>query len=195
MSYSFHPIAVSVAAIKKACGSKDRKLVEKVIEKFGGQFPGIDELDEDAVPMAQAVEELVMGAKRNEDSGFKYGYALKFICECLGKVLSNEHWSGADWDWVETVDRALTDAGIDKKLFRLNPHLTGRGAPITLPRIDDFPAVGYVLEAEMAKILGALTKSTIESIKDEEIAESLASLRDWLEECVRTHKDLVCFYH
>lgn len=195
MSFTFHPFAVSIAAIKKTCGSKDAMLIEKLVKKFGEQFPGIDELDEDAVSMPKAIEDLVMGAKLNEDSGFKYGYALKFLCEQLGKPLPNELWSGARWDWVEDVDAALTDAGIDKKLFRLDPHLTARGAPVTLPKINDFPAIGYVLDAEFAKILPALPKSGDNSIKDEEIAESLGQLRQWFEECARTHMDLICFYH
>ena len=195
MSYTFHPVAVSVATIKKTCGSKDAKLIEKLVKKFGERFPGIDELDEDAVTMSKAIEDLVMGAKLNEDSGFKYGYALKFLCEHLGKPLPNEFWSDAGWDWVEDVDATLADAGIDKKVFRLDPHLTARSAPVTLPKINDFPAIGYVLAAEIAKILLVLPKSGDDAIEDEEIAQSLGQLREWFEECARTHMDLVSFYH
>ena len=195
MSYTFHPFAVSVATIRKTCGSKNKKLIEKLVEEFGEQFPEFDELDKDAVSMSKAVDDLVMGAKLNKDSGFKYGYALKFVCEHLGKPLPNEFWLDAGWDWVEDFDAALTDAGIDKKLFRLDPHLTARGAPVTLPKINDFPAIGYVLEAEIAKIHPALPKSGDDSIKDEEIAETLGQLREWFQECARTHMDLICFYH
>ncbi len=195
MSYAIHPYAVSVSAIKKCIGSRDARLVKELTRKFADEFAEIDELDEDAIPMERALSRLVMGEKLGESYGYKYGYALKSLCEHLGNMLNNEHRSALGWEWIEEVDSALAELGVDKKIFRVDPHLTTRGAPIPLPRIDDFPAIGYLLEAEMPKVLMEFAKFKDAEIEDEEVRDSISEMRTWLDRCTRTHKDLVCFYH
>ena len=71
----------------------------------------------------------------------------------------------------------------------------GRGAPIELPPIDDFPAIGFLLEAEMAALAGELAKTDrLQAEEDEEVREALDEVRTWFDTCVRSHRDLVCFY-
>jgi hypothetical protein len=163
--------------------------------RFRDEFDEVDELDEDAIPVERALSQLVMGEKFDERFGFKYGYALKFLCEHCGKMLTNEHWSALGWDWIEDVDNALANLGIDERVFRVDPHLSTRGSPIPLPRIDDFPSIGYLLEPEIAKVRIEFELLKDAGIEDEEIRESVGEIRKWLDRCTRSHEDLVCFYH
>lgn len=195
MSYAIHPYAISVAAIKKCVGSYDARLLKKLNRQFRNEFGEIDELDEDAIPVEQALSHLVMGGQLDERSGFKYGYALKFLCEYFGKMLTNECWSSVGWDWIEEIDNALADVGVDGKAFRVDPHLTTRGAPIPLPPIADFPAIGYLLEGEMADVVAELEQLEDADNENDEIRDSIDEARKWFNLCSRTHKDLVCFYH
>lgn len=195
MSYAIHPVAVSISTLKKNVGSRDRKLVDVLVREFRERFPDLDDLDEETVPMKQAVEHLIMGEKLDQDSGFKYGYALECLCKHVGQALTNQYWSGGGWDWIETFDDALNGAGVPKKVFRLNSQLISRGSPIPLPAIADFPSIGFLKESEMSAILSGLPKPGDNKIDNKEVVESLKELREWLDECVRTHRDLVCFYY
>ena len=195
MSYAIHPYAVSVDAIKKTLGSNDRRLLKKLIKRFRGDFPGIDELNDEAVTVEKAISDLIMGAQLDESSGFKYGYALKFLCEDLGAMLTNAHWSAMGWDWIEDVDAELNRLGLDADTFRVEPHLTTRGAPISLPQINDFPSIGYLLEAELAKASLAFADIKYDGLMDDEIRDSITEIRKWFDTCPRKHVDLVCFYH
>ena len=64
-----------------------------------------------------------------------------------------------------------------------------------MPSIEDFPSIGYLLEAEIAKIAIELAQLKDADIEDGEIRESVGEIRKWLDRCTRSHKDLVCFYH
>lgn len=195
MSYAIHPYEVSVAAVKKCIGSRNKRLLKKLNRSFRTFFDELDEIDEDAVPMKKALTQMIMGEKLDENSGFKYGYALKFLCEHVGNMLTNEYWTAMRWEWIEQVDGALAALRIDEKVFRVDPHLTTRGPPIALPEINDFPSIGYLLEAEIAKAAVELGHVSDTDIDDEEISESVGEVRKWLDRCSRSHKDLVCFYH
>lgn len=198
MSYAIHPYAVSVAELKKSVGSKDAKLLEKLRKEFRRELKDdADDLDEDEgeISLDQALEHLINGGELNEQFGYKYGYALKLFCEHFGDLLNNDKWAALDWDWIVTVDEALSDADVDAKVFRMGPHLTTRGAPIKLPDIDDFPSIGYVLESEMANIIEALSAATPKAIDDEEISDSIEQVKKWLNESAGSHRDLICFYH
>jgi len=198
MSYGIHPYAVSVAEIKRAVGSKDAKLLKTLRKEYRRELKDdADDLDADEgeISLDLALEHLINGDELNEHFGYKYGYALKLLCEHFGDLLNNGKWSALGWDWIETVDEALSDAGVDAKVFRMDPHLTTRGAPIKLPDIDDFPSIGYVLESEIAKIIEALRPATPKAIDDEEISDSIEQVRTWLNTAAGSHRDLVCFYH
>jgi len=63
------------------------------------------------------------------------------------------------------------------------------------PRIDDFPSFGNLLEAEIVKASVELARFKDANVEDDEIHESVGEIRQWLDRCARSHKDLVCFYH
>ena len=68
-------------------------------------------------------------------------------------------------DWFEEVDGALEEVGVAEDTFRTWNQLAWRGAPIELPPIDDFPAIGYLRAAEIGAVAGELSK--VESLDGE----------------------------
>lgn len=195
MSYAIHAFAVPASALEKAAGSKNRRLLKKVVAKSRDDFEEIDEFEEEVASVEQTLSDIVNGADRDEDAGFKYGYALKFLCEHLGRMLPNDAWCSIRGDWIDTVDEALDDAGVDRDLIRIADHLVGRGAPISIPPIDDFPAIGYLSESECGRAAAELTPERLATVEDEDTRMSIGQVSSWIDQCIRKHCDLVCFYH
>ena len=199
MSYCVHPVAVSLRKLEKALGSGKTRLLKKIAQRNSSDFDEIDEIDdddevdEDGVTTPDALSHLIMGQPLNERYGFKYGYALLFLCEFLGDTLSNNGWCAMRSAWFDEVDDVLEQAGIEENVFRTYEHLIGRGAPVALPMIEDFPTIGFIRNEEMPAIAAALTTSGIDP--DDEVGESLQEVVSWLEHCQRKKLDLVCFYY
>ena len=121
---------------------------------------------------------------------------FRYMFEHLGEFLPNRHWSAMRGDWFEEVDGALEELEVAEEVFRTWLHLAGRGAPIELPPIDDFPAIGYLREAEIAGVAIELEKvDRLDAEEDTDVRESLNEVRAWLKTCARSHRDLICFYH
>jgi hypothetical protein len=198
MSYAIHPIAVSLLTVQKSLGSKSAKLSANIRTQHKRRFADDEEeldREEKETSLAEALGHMIDGGKYDERYGHKYGYALEMICEHFGERLPNRCWSATGSDFLEAVDEALQTAGIDNKAFSVYGHLCGRGAPLKLPPIGDFPDIGYVRESELAKALEALAPGKLKTIDDEEARASLAEARGWLDHCARGHLDLVCFYY
>lgn len=194
MSYAIHAYAVSLGTLKKSVGSQKGRLVKKLHREFGSDFEEIDELDEDAVPVQQAISDLVMGEAQDADSGFKYGYALEFLCRRFGEWLPNRHWSAMRWEWIEEVDAFLAEAGVGEAALRVGHHLVGRGSPIPIPAIDDFPAIGYLSHAEIVAVAPAV-KALVDADPDsDDTHDAVAEMYGWFDHCLRGSVDLVCFY-
>lgn len=195
MSYGIHPYAVNLRKLHGLLGSRKARLLATLQKQFHDDCIEIDECDEDLTPTSTALEHLVMGGALDEEAGFKYGYALKFLCEHLGRFLSNTKWSAMRWSWFETVDQALAEAGVSESLFRSGLHLATRGTPgIGLPDIDDFPSIGHFTFEEMPPVENAL-RSVLGQIEDDEIVESLQEILEWLAFCQKKRLALICFYH
>lgn len=195
MSYGIHPYAVNLGKLHGLLGSGKRRLAAKLGKQFRDECLEIDEFDEDFLSTESALEHLLMGTALNEEAGGKYGFALKFLCEHLGIFLSNANWSAMRGDWFESVDEALSEAGVPEDLFRSGHHLITRALPILqLPLIEDFPAIGHLTSEEMPTIGDAL-RTAITQIEDEEIVESLQEVLGWLEICQKKRLALICFYH
>jgi hypothetical protein len=102
---------------------------------------------------------------------------------------------------VQEVDSLLKKAGVSPKLFSATKTLLERGAPVQMPKPDEFPAIGYVERSEIGKLLEALDDNKIQpaiesSSKDiqEWLTEAMAELRSWLEASAKADRDLICFY-
>src|SRR5262249_44341093 len=168
--------------------SKDKRLVNALVKKYGDEFEQFDEMaadsgddegGEEALTMQSALTQLVMGEEYNEEVGFMYGYALEFVCRHFGEELPNERWSAmpSGSQWARTVDRGLKAAGVPESVLRVGKHLMYRGAPIAIPEIEDFPGIGYLKLKEVKAAQKALGQAKLASVKDEEVLASLQELQ------------------
>jgi len=134
MSYTVCPYLVSIDELKKAVGSKDRKLAQAVLNHIKERN---ETLDEDEWNTTATVKALVNGNLENDKiEGFQYGYALEAFCAYLGKredvealesVRSSSEFSDY-WSWLFA----------DQPLIPFNGYDGG-----------DFPAIGYLYRADI----------------------------------------------
>ncbi len=198
MSYGIVPIGVSLEKVKRAIGSKDEKLLMAIRRDFRSRFDQDAEdfdADEGELALEDAVKRLVVGDKLGDKFGHKYGYALEILCLYFGEHLSNSEWSAIKWEWIEEVDKILKEVGVKADVFSISKRLVGRGAPIAIPKIDDFPSIGYLLEAEISKVIAEFTGSNSSKIDNKEVVKSIVELKTWFDQCTKTHRDLICFYY
>ena len=207
MSHGVTPFAVSLPQIRKVVGSRSKSLLLELREEFEDELQQdreeVDEANEDdefdpELALDAALRHLIMDEERWDYEGAKYGYAIEMLCSFYGDFLPNDHWTGIQMAWAETVNDALLEIGVPSETFSIFSHLLYRGSPVDIPEIDDFPFIGYVKQAEIPAILNALTDerfATISHEDTEEIRISLEQVREWLETCQRDKSDLVCFYY
>jgi DNA integrity scanning protein DisA with diadenylate cyclase activity len=203
MSYTLSPIAVKLDEVNAVFGSKNKKLLAQLVKEFADDFEQIDSMatdyvDEDegeaAFTCEQALTHMIMGEEYvEEEFGFVYGYSFEFLCRHFGDSLSNDNWSAMRYAWAERVDQELKALKIGEKTLRI-VRLMERGAPVTLPDIDDFPGIGYMTLKEIESALNVLTPEKLATIKDKEVQDALTEVRGWLETCVNKKCDLICFY-
>jgi len=205
MGYILTATAVDLSKISAALGSKDKRLVRALIKKFGGELEQFDEMavdlgdDEDggeALTMRAVLTQMVMGEEYDQERGFMYGYALEFLCRHFGGGLPNEQWSAmpSGSEWVKTVDRGLKAAGVPENALRVEKHLMYRGAPITIPEIEDFPGIGFLNLKEVKVAHQAVGQAKVAAVKDKEVLGSIQEIQSWLQTCADSGRDLVCFY-
>jgi hypothetical protein len=164
-----------------------------------------EEVDDDEprreVSTGAALVHLIMGGNTDPSLGFKYGYALYCLCRTLGDFQVNGSWSAIrsrTFDWYNAF---LKKAGVKPKEFAVDAFLTERGPPVKMPRPDDFPSIGYLDRDEIPAVLSLLDPSRLDPVLAKQKGENrewlegaTAELRSWLETCVQTRRDLVCFY-
>lgn len=203
MGYGIMPFAVDLPKMIAVVGCRDQQLIDDLLDEFEDHFEEFDEMAADAsddeegaqpLTMRTALTQMVMGLPYNEDLGFMYGYALELLCRFFGEMLSNRHWVPISSDWPEQADEALKKAGIDANVFSML-RLMYRGEPVPVPRIDDFPGIGYLTRDEIATALGPFGAEVPAGVADDQLAESLDEARGWLVTCAESGRDLVCFYH
>jgi hypothetical protein len=205
MGYILTATAIDLGKVSDALGSKNRRLVSVLVKKFGDEFEQFDEMAADfgddeagevALTMRTALAQMVMGEEYNEELGFMYGYALELICRHFGEELLNQHWSAmpSGSEWAKTVDRGLKAAGVPESVLRVQKHLMYRGAPIAIPKVEDFPSIGYLKHKEVKAAQKALGQSKLAAVKDEEVLASIQEIQNWLQTCADSGRDLVCFY-
>ncbi|MFI5540886.1 hypothetical protein ACIA5H_31310 [Nocardia sp. NPDC051900] len=138
-----------------------------------------------------ALRELFFSEKHSGSDGAPYGMALQILCARFGGALSNRAWYPISTSWFDKVGDVLDGLGID-----LDPHhLAFSGSPISLPEIEDFPAIGHFTRAELEPVARAFAAADLSGIGDEELFESVTELRDWVHWCVDNDLDLVSFHY
>jgi hypothetical protein len=166
------------------------------IEEAGGDEPRRE------VSTGAALVHLIMGGNPDPSLGFKYGYALFHLCLTLGDMPEEyDSWCSIRSRTLDLFDAFLKKAGVPPKTFAVNAFLVERGPPVEMPRPDDFPAIGYLDRDEIPAVVDLLDPARLGPVlakqKGEErewLEGATAELRSWLETCVRTKRDLVCFY-
>lgn len=152
---------------------------------------------------AEALRHLIMGEECDRRVAFKYGYVLESLCRHFGEVLPHDNWCDlrSGQGWFQELDDTLRLAGVPTEVFSISGRLVERGSPIPIPKIRDFPFIGYLLVAEIEQLLEALGKARIDDIGEEEeeeeepwLPEGLNDVRCWLRTCAESRRDLACFY-
>jgi hypothetical protein len=185
----------------------DPKAADKWLdEALSSDDDDVDDVEEAREPRRElstgaALVHLILGGTPNPSVGFKYGYALFHLCLTLGDVPDHDAWCSIRSQTLDGVDAFLKAAGIKPKAFTVDKFLINRGPPVTMPRPDDFPSIGYLDRDEVTAVLAMLDPARLDPVlaaqsarKREWLREMTAELRSWLETCARTKLDLVCFY-
>ena len=207
MSYGITPYAVSLPQILKVVGSRSKSRLLELREEFEDELledreaveeANLDDEFDPELPLDDALRHLIMVEELWDYEGSKYGYAVEMICSFYGDFLPNDHWTGIQLTWAETVDDARSDAGISPEVFSIFGHLFERGSPVEIPEFDDYPYIGYVKRSEIPEILALMTDELFAAVNHDDAAKirtALEQIREWLETCQREKSDLVCFYH
>lgn len=209
MSYAVTAIAVDLDRVRAALGSKDKTLLAHLRETSADDLEQVDDMladhtdsseDENGDPLpplttADVLRHFVMGEpyRDGDGTGFAYGYCFEALCKHFGDRLDNDHWSGMRDAWFDAVQEALGHAGVSEKQFSIR-QLVNRGAPVELPEIDDFPGIGYLTKAEIAGARDVLARADLTKVENGEAVEAIEQVREWLEECTASGRDLVCTY-
>lgn len=204
MGSTLVPIAIELGRLDAALGSGDERLLSAVLGRYRGEIEPIDDMaaeffeDEDVdgvFTVRDALRQMVMGEeyRRERGLGFVYGYTLHFLCLHLGEELPNGWWrTTSGWPVKQRVDQALAAAGVAEGVLRTR-LLVGRGPPVPLPEIEDYPSVGYLRVGEARVALTAVPEDGVAAVGDPDIRGALGVLRGWLSACVESGRDLICF--
>jgi hypothetical protein len=165
---------VDLAKLRAAVGSKDAKLVESVRKKDPKKFNSGRDL-----ALGQALTQLVMGETPGKRETHQYGYAMEMLAKHLGKPLRLDLWSGVRWD-------AMEDSGV--------APIMQNGSPVKLPKIPDFPVIGFLERDKIADMVGKMGDEGLTN-EDEELEELLKEFEGWLRTAAKAKQDLLLFYY
>src|SRR5687768_10056766 len=113
MSSAINVYAVPVGRLAEVVGSRDRAVIDAIVEGQADFLESIDNIHEEAeMSCAEAVAELINGEVSEDGPGYLYGYALEAICRHVGEELPNMGPISGSSDWIEEVDGVLEGKGI-----------------------------------------------------------------------------------
>jgi hypothetical protein len=179
--------AVDIDQLVTLCGSGDNARRRAICGRFREDISRSNDSlgcsnERGAPSIFTAIEHLVMGSPLTLQ-GHLYGYGFKYIVEFFGRFLDNSDFYPTSFDHVQqTVDPALAEIGATLRMS----DLLFRGAPVTFPRPDDFPVIGYWKADEVAQNADVLRSGT---------TRELQSLARWLEQARAERRGIVSFYH
>jgi hypothetical protein len=193
MSYGFMVYSVDLDKFTAAFGSKDDKLRRMISGRFKGEFKSYDEdRDEGALPLRDALRQLIMGDALDPRSGSTYAYACKLVCEHFGKFMPNAPLLPIRLQFIDDVDDALREMGVFEVVSL--SKLAYRGLPLDLPPPDDFPMTGHMTSAEVRIARERLDAATYGG-DHRDIAEAIDCIRDWLQAASDRGHAMVSFVH
>lgn len=177
MSYVVSPYLIDLTKLRTAIGSANAFLVDDVAEDNPDDF---DTGSNDEISLRQALTHLVFGNRLDERMAHRYGYALERLCRHLGTRLDSGLWDAVRW-------RTLEATGLDR-IFEES------GSPVPLPRIPDFPGIGYISVEQLSAALREAENQQRDS-GDADLRDLLTEFKSWLEEAAQRRRSLVLFYY
>ncbi len=182
MSSTISVYAVSLDRLKQVVGSGDQGMIDAIVDARQDFLSTIDDIDDEAeFTCADAVADLVNGETTEDVAGYLYGYALEAICAYIGEELPNICGiAGGATAWMKEVDSLLESKGVP---VRLNTLVFG-GSPIPIPEPDDAPFIGEWSASDVPPALAAFRSLNLIGV-DDEMAETFAQIRGWLDEAAK----------
>jgi len=179
MGYQTKMLAIDLAALRGAVGSKDSALLTQLTDESTERLASHDEWFEDEIAagapsLLDALRALIEGDTLDEKHGFAYGYALEMLCDKLGTEIGDP----------ESIPAFFSDLKIKTALAEGDHRL-----PVPIPKPKDFPGIGYLTRDEMQQEIEAF--AAVEAKYDESDPEAcfIAALR----EACEMERDLVTF--
>lgn len=175
-------------------------LVKKASPAAATQKPTHPQPTEEPTPEL-LLKHLVFGLPKFHGGYSMYGYQFRWLVSHLGTELDAGAFESmrSSSGWTETVGKALVGAGMPKTTFEFDKTMTGRGAPIPMPPMVDFPYIGYLEAAEVKSVLEALkgvdTAKFVELTGEPEYGQkAINNLQGWLTEAAAANQGIVAFY-
>jgi hypothetical protein len=161
--------------------------------RFKGEFTSYDEgRGEGALPLRDALRQVIMGEPLDPRSGSTYHYACKLICEHFGKFMPNAPLLPIHLEFIDEVDDALKEMGVFDAISL--SKLAYRGLPADLPPPDDFPMTGYMTSDEVRVASEKLDAATYGGDHGD-IAEAIDCIRDMLRVVSSKGHGIASFVH
>lgn len=201
MSYGLIVYQMRIPDLESLYGCQDNMLIEEVQRQCDWMIESYEEnfdyaIRNGAPTLLDAFLQIINGDPLNNKYGSVYAYAVKMFCEAYNvRVLNNNPFYPCPFDWLEEIDRVLTDMGIIPE-FRLSKLVFG-SLPIAIPYPEDFPAYGHIKQPALKQAYQQLQEMeyTGDSL---DLDEAIACLTKWLELVnfdPTEEQGLVGFYH
>jgi hypothetical protein len=187
MGHGVMAYAVDIDAVQAVCGSGDDQRRRAICGRFRAGITRLnDEFDlsndRGADNVFTAIGHLVLGGDKTLD-GYLYGYGFKYIVEFSGRLLNNAPFYPCPSSYLsEHVDPALKATGATLSMS----DLIFRGAPVSFPPADGFPAIGYWTAGEVAAGVEPLRAGTTDEV---------STVAQWTAQAAAAGQGIVGFYH
>lgn len=180
MNYKLVPYSVKLAEVRSLVGSCQDSVPTKVCQQFfeaeHQKHPiGVDTNSD----LFDALVELIDGENLDPDRAYHYGYALQAMCEYLGTRLESNSWNQVKWITLE-------DTGLNAVM--------GKGSPIALPLIPDFPTIGHLSNKKIRQLIEEPKGNSLK-IESDEVHGFLRDFDSWVQQAYTDKTDLVFFYY
>ena len=179
-NYRLVPYTLKLAKLRSLVGCQKRTLAIQVCQQFllveHSKHPiGVDAHSD----LFDALDDLIGGKNLDSDRGCHYGYALQALCQHIGTRLDSNHWNQVKWSVLE-------DTGLNAVM--------GKGAPVDLPLIPDFPTIGHLSNRRIRKLIEEPRGNSLK-IESENVQGRLRDFDSWVEQAYQARQDLVFFYY
>jgi hypothetical protein len=199
VGYGAMAYTVDLDRLRAEIGSGDRDSAERYSATFTEHNQYLQDMiddtigDEGSVTVADVARHMILGEPCDERIGFAYGYFLKHLCETHGTFEDNYGWMPVPVDFPQRLDDYLAGQGLLAEGFTVTDLVFG-GSPVPLPRIDDFPGIGY---REFGTLTEPAEKLSWAGRIDmpEEFSQAVYETFQWLARADSNKRSVVVFFH